>query len=81
MTDEIPALMTRNRGRSVLLRLRNGQTIRGTLRDFDVYLNLTLDDAEDVTSGAARIGSVLLRGDNILVVSLPDAKQAPEDPA
>jgi small nuclear ribonucleoprotein len=36
-------------------------------------MNLTLDDAEDVTDETIqKLGKILLRGDNILAVSLPD---------
>jgi small nuclear ribonucleoprotein len=36
-------------------------------------MNLTLDDAEDVTEEKhEKLGKILLRGDNILAVSLPE---------
>jgi small nuclear ribonucleoprotein len=36
-------------------------------------MNLTLDDAEDVTDEEPeKLGKILLRGDNVLSVSLPD---------
>ncbi len=67
--------MSNSKNKSVLLRLRNNKTIKGNLLDFDVHMNLTLDDAEDVTEEAPeKLGKILLRGDNILVVSLPDEK-------
>jgi len=73
MADEISTLMSNSKNKSILLRLRNNKTIKGNLLDFDVHMNLTLDDAEDVTEEAPeKLGKILLRGDNILVVSLPD---------
>ena len=73
MADEISTLMSNSKNKSVLLRLRNNKTIKGNLLDFDVHMNLTLDDAEDVTSETPeKLGKILLRGDNILAVSLPD---------
>ena len=73
MADEISTLMSNSKNKSVLLRLRNNKTIKGNLLDFDVHMNLTLDDAEDVTEEAPeKLGKILLRGDNVLVVSLPD---------
>ena len=73
MTDEISTLMSNSKNKSVLLRLRNNKTIKGNLLDFDVHMNLTLDDAEDVTDETPeKLGKILLRGDNILAVSLPD---------
>jgi len=73
MVDEISTLMRNNRNKSVFLRLRNNKTIKGSLIDFDVYMNLTLDDAEDVSDGKTqKLGKILLRGDNVLTISLPD---------
>ncbi len=73
MADEISTLMSNSKNKSVLLRLRNNTTIKGNLIDFDVHMNLTLNDAEDVTDEEPeKLGKILLRGDNILVVSLPD---------
>jgi len=73
MTDDISTLMGNNRNKSIFLRLRNNKTIKGSLVDFDVYMNLTLDDAEDVSNGKTqKLGKILLRGDNVLTISLPD---------
>ncbi len=73
MVDEISTLMSNSKNKSVLLRLRNNKTIKGNLLDFDVHMNLSLDDAEDVTDEKPqKLGKILLRGDNVLVVSLPD---------
>ncbi|PIN82468.1 MAG: ribonucleoprotein, partial [Nitrosopumilales archaeon CG11_big_fil_rev_8_21_14_0_20_33_24] len=42
-------------------------------QDFDIHMNLTLEDAEDISDGkTVKLGKILLRGDNILAVSLPD---------
>jgi len=73
MADEISTLMRNNRNKSIFLRLINNKTIKGSLVDFDVYMNLTLDDAEDVSDGKTqKLGKILLRGDNVLTISLPD---------
>lgn len=71
MADEISTLMNKSKNKIVLLRLRNKKTIRGNLQDFDIHMNLTLKDAEDISDDETiQIGTVLLRGDNILAVSL-----------
>ena len=73
MADEISNLMSQSKDKSVLLRLRNNKTIKGNLVDFDVHMNLTLNDAEDVSEETPiKLGKILLRGDNILAISLPD---------
>ena len=72
MADEISTLMNNSKGKVVLLRLRNNKTIQGALKDFDIHMNLTLENTEDVTDEKPLpLGTVLLRGDNILAVSLP----------
>ena len=75
MSDEISTAMSSCQGKSVLLRLRNSKTIQGILIDFDIHMNLTMDDAEDITDEKhASLGKILLRGDNILAISLPNDK-------
>lgn len=73
MADEISTLMSNSKDKVVLLRLRNSKTIQGTLKDFDIHMNLTLENAEDISDEKhENLGKILLRGDNILAVSLPD---------
>jgi small nuclear ribonucleoprotein len=72
MADEISTLMSNSKGKVVLLRLRNTKTIQGTLKDFDIHMNLTMENAEDVSNEKhEKLGKILLRGDNIIAVSLP----------
>ena len=67
--------MSNSKNKSVLLRLRNNKTIKGILLDFDVHMNLTLDNAEEILDEKSeKLGKILLRGDNVLIVSLPDDK-------
>ena len=73
MADEISTLMNNSKDKVVLLRLRNTKTIQGTLKDFDIHMNLTLENAEDISDEKhEKLGKILLRGDNILTVSLPE---------
>jgi small nuclear ribonucleoprotein len=75
MADEISTAMAACQGKIVLLRLRNNKTIQGSLIDFDIHMNLTLDNAEDISEEKhLNLGKVLLRGDNILAISLPTDK-------
>jgi|TARA_B110000438_G_C15304151_1_gene432499 small nuclear ribonucleoprotein len=72
MADEISTVMGNCQGKTVLLRLRNTKTIEGTLIDFDIHMNLTLNNAEDITEEKhLGLGKILIRGDNILAISLP----------
>ncbi|MCE9652628.1 MAG: ribonucleoprotein [Nitrosarchaeum sp.] len=73
MGDEISNLMSSNKDKVILLRLRNNKSVRGNLQDFDIHMNLTLEDAEDISDDkVVKLGKILLRGDNILAISLPD---------
>ncbi len=72
MVDEISTLMINSRAKDVLLRLRNNKTIHGTLKEFDIHMNLTLENAEDISDEKpVQLNTILLRGDNILAISLP----------
>ena len=72
MADEISTVMSNCQGKVVLLRLRNTKTIQGSLIDFDIHMNLTLNNAEDISDEKhISLGKILLRGDNILAISLP----------
>ena len=72
MADEISTVMSNCQGKIVLLRLRNTKTIQGALIDFDIHMNLTLNNAEDISEEKhLSLGKILLRGDNVLAISLP----------
>ncbi len=60
-------------GKTVLLRLRGGKSIRGLLRGFDQHLNLVLEKAEDVTDKEKmeELGLIIVRGDNVVMISPP----------
>ena len=72
MAFEISTLMNNSKDKVVLLRMRNSKTIQGKLKEFDIHMNMTLDDAEDISNEKPeKLGKVLIRGDNILAVSIP----------
>ncbi len=71
MAYEISTLMNNTKEKVVLIRLRNTKTIQGILKDFDLHMNLTLEDAEDISDEKhEKLGTILIRGDNILSVSM-----------
>jgi len=72
MAFEISTLMNNSKDKIVLLRMKNNTTIQGILQEFDIHMNLTLDDAEYVSDEKSdKLGTILIRGDNILAVSIP----------
>jgi len=72
MAFEISTLMNNSKDKIVLLRMKNSKTIQGKLKNFDIHMNLTLEDAEDMSDEkSVKLETVLIRGDNILAVSIP----------
>ena len=59
----------------VLIKLKGGKTIRGNLRGFDQHMNLLLEGSEEIPSeGEAKsIGTIVVRGDNVVMISPPPA--------
>lgn len=57
----------------VSVKLKDQRIFRGKLTRCDVYMNLTLSDAEEIEDREtkARYGSVLIRGSNILWIQIP----------
>ncbi len=64
-------LLNTSLGKTVLVRLKNNLNIRGRITSFDAHMNLVLDDAEELDGGEtrAKLGTILLRGGNIIFVS------------
>ncbi|MEM1514693.1 MAG: LSm family protein [Candidatus Bathyarchaeia archaeon] len=60
-------------GKTVLIKLRGGRSIRGKLQGFDQHLNLILEKAEDVTDAenVRELGLIIVRGDNVIMISPP----------
>ena len=65
-------------GSQVLVELKGRKIIKGKLRGYDQHLNLILEDAEEITmdpetdeQNIAQIDTVIVRGDNVILVSPP----------
>lgn len=72
MTQERPFdLLSKALGQQVLIRMKSNMVIRGRLKSFDMHMNLALDNAEELdgTDLKAKIGTIVLRGGNIIFVS------------
>jgi small nuclear ribonucleoprotein len=55
--------------------MKEHRSVRGILLDFDVHMNLTLEDAEDISeSKSKKLGNILVRGDNIFVIFMSEDK-------
>jgi small nuclear ribonucleoprotein len=60
-------------GKVVLIKLKGGKVIRGTLQGFDQHMNLALEKAEEVAEDGQSnsLGTLIVRGDNIIMISPP----------
>jgi len=59
----------------VLIKLKGNKTIRGNLLGFDQHMNLLLDQSEEIQSegDSKSLGSIVVRGDNVVMISPPPA--------
>jgi small nuclear ribonucleoprotein len=56
----------------VMVRLKGGMEMRGRISCYDVHMNVVLEDAEQLENGEMKrkLGTVFLRGDNVVFLSL-----------
>ena len=64
-------LLNASKGNMILIKLKGGRELRGKLRSFDQHLNIVLEEAEEVRHDGEvkKLGLVLIRGDNVVLVS------------
>ncbi len=73
MSSEIVKLLDDCVNKVIVIKLRNKKTIQGNLQSFDQQMNLVLTNCEDITEDHVKsLDEIILRGDNIIMVSLPD---------
>jgi|TARA_B100001964_G_scaffold243163_1_gene320270 small nuclear ribonucleoprotein len=59
-------------GKIVLIKLKGGKIIRGVLQGFDQHMNILLEESEEVIEeGSKNLGTIVLRGDNVILISPP----------
>jgi len=73
LAEMIERVLERSLGKTVLIKVRGGKTLRGVLEGFDQHVNLVLKDAENVSDPMRSevIGLIVLRGDNVIMISPP----------
>jgi small nuclear ribonucleoprotein len=53
------------------LLLKDGRLIEGKLTGYDEYMNMVLNDVEEVNDeNKRRLGTIILRGNNVVSISL-----------
>ena len=63
--------LNKARNKRVIIELKNGKQIIGTLKAFDIHINTVLDEAEEHANGEMKrkIGTIFIRGDTIVLIS------------
>ncbi|KAF2869321.1 hypothetical protein BDV95DRAFT_608881 [Massariosphaeria phaeospora] len=58
----------------ILVQLNGSRKVQGTLRGYDVYLNIVLDEALEEKPGGekTRIGMVVIRGNAVVMIEALD---------
>jgi len=70
MTSRPLDVLDKAKGKRVILRLKNGSEVTGVLQAFDLHLNIWLEEAEERKDDTQiKLGSTLVRGDTIILVS------------
>jgi len=84
LSSEIVKILDECINKVIVIKLRNKKTIQGNLQAFDQQMNIILTNSEDITEDDAKsLDKIILRGDNIIIVSLPDKSNSlnPKDNA
>ena len=62
-------ILERHINKTVMLTLKDGRTLEGKLSGFDEYMNMILEDTEESREDQVRrLGTVVLRGNNIVSI-------------
>jgi small nuclear ribonucleoprotein len=73
MSEMTTQILKESLGKTVLVRLKGGKSLRAKLKGFDQHLNLVLEDTEDTTDpeNTEKLGILIVRGDNVVIISPP----------
>jgi small nuclear ribonucleoprotein len=65
------ALLEKNIDKRVSLLLKDGRVLEGKLTGFDEYMNMVLEETVERTAEEERrLGTVVLRGNNVVSIAL-----------
>jgi len=73
MSDTALKILEESVGKAVLVRLKGGRSLRGKLQGFDQHMNLVLEEADDISNSEniEKLGTIIVRGDNVIILSPP----------
>ncbi len=57
--------------KDIILKLKGKRTIKGKLKNFDQYMNLTLENASEVLENnqIQEMGEIFIKGENIVIIA------------
>ncbi|MBI4440175.1 small nuclear ribonucleoprotein [Candidatus Woesearchaeota archaeon] len=63
--------LNRARDKRVIVDLKSQKQLTGTLKAFDIHINIVLENAEEIVNGETKrkLGVVFVRGDTIILIS------------
>ena len=63
--------LNKARDKRVIVELKNSRQYVGTLKAFDIHINVVLENAEELEEGNVKrkLGVVFIRGDTITIIS------------
>ncbi|MCK5283110.1 MAG: small nuclear ribonucleoprotein [Nanoarchaeota archaeon] len=63
--------LNRSKDKKVIVELKNNKQYIGTLKAFDIHINVVLENAEERMEGEMKrkLGVVFIRGDTITIIS------------
>lgn len=64
-------LLNSSKGKEILVQLKSGKQMVGTLKAFDIHINVVLDNAKELENNqqTRKYGLTFLRGDTIIFIS------------
>jgi len=73
MSEMTIKVLEESLGKTVLVRLKGGRSLRGKLKGFDQHLNLVLEETDDISDkeNLRKLGVIIVRGDNVIIISPP----------
>lgn len=69
-------LLNSSKGKEIIVQLKSGKQLVGTLLAFDIHINVVIDNAKEMENGQMlkSYGLVFLRGDTIVFISPSNLK-------
>ena len=56
--------------KDIILKLKGKRTIKGKLKSFDQYMNLTLENATEILGDKTKeMGEIFIKGENIVIIA------------